>query len=189
MNIKGKALGMIESYGYIGAVEASDVALKSAQVTLIDVEFVKGGLVTTKFVGDVGAVKAAVDAAEVAVKNLNAFVSSHVIARPSMDITNLLMEELEKKSQNQKLDEEHEIYEETLSPETNDNLEIEEKAAEESNEENRYTEDELEKIKVVKLRSIARELEGISLEKKEIKFANKKTLVDAILQYYEGKKE
>ena len=94
-----------------------------------------------------------------------------------------------KKSQNQKLDEKHEIYEETLSPETNDNLEIEEKAAEESNEENRYTEDELEKIKVVKLRSIARELEGISLEKKEIKFANKKTLVDAILQYYEGKKE
>lgn len=60
------ALGMIETYGYLAAVEALDSALKAANVSLVDVVRVKGGLVTVLIEGDVGAVKAAVDASAAA---------------------------------------------------------------------------------------------------------------------------
>ena len=60
--MKNKALGLIETYGYIGAIEAADTAVKAAYVELSAVEKVKGGLVTVQLLGDVGAVKAAVDA-------------------------------------------------------------------------------------------------------------------------------
>ena len=83
-----KALGMIETYGLIGAIEAADVMLKTANVTLLKKEIVKGGLILVSITGDVGAVKTAVEAATTAVTRLGAQVlyGSHVIPRPDFQL-------------------------------------------------------------------------------------------------------
>ena len=83
-----KALGMIETYGLIGAIEAADVMLKTANVTLLKKEIVKGGLILVSITGDVGAVKTAVEAATTAVNRLGVQVlyGSHVIPRPDLQL-------------------------------------------------------------------------------------------------------
>jgi microcompartment protein CcmL/EutN len=75
------ALGLVETRGYLSAVAAADAALKAAAVTCIGVEVIKGGLVTVKLDGDVGAVQAAVEAGAEKAKDLGTLVSRHVIAR------------------------------------------------------------------------------------------------------------
>lgn len=84
------ALGMIETYGYLAAVEALDSALKAANVSLVDAVKVKGGLVTVLIEGDVGAVKAAVDAAAAAAERVGAVVAIHVIPRPAEEVRRML---------------------------------------------------------------------------------------------------
>ena len=83
-----KALGMIETYGLIGAIEAADVMLKTANVTLLKQEIVKGGLILVSITGDVGAVKTAVEAATTAVNllSLQVLYGSHVIPRPDLQL-------------------------------------------------------------------------------------------------------
>lgn len=71
-----KALGLVETKGMVGAIEAADVALKTAQVELINKVHTKGGLVCIEIEGDVAAVKAAVEAAVTATKNTRAFIHS-----------------------------------------------------------------------------------------------------------------
>ncbi|WP_314605094.1 BMC domain-containing protein, partial [Pseudoramibacter alactolyticus] len=73
-----QALGMIETKGFVGTVEASDAMVKAANVTLIGVEKIGSGLVTTMVRGDVGAVKAAVDAGAAAADKVGNVVSVHV---------------------------------------------------------------------------------------------------------------
>ena len=85
-----KALGMIEVYGYLAAVEALDSALKAANVSLVDVSKVRGGLVTVLVDGDVGAVKAAMDASAAAAQRVGTVVSVHVIPRPAGDVVRML---------------------------------------------------------------------------------------------------
>lgn len=87
-----EAIGLIETMGIIAAIEASDVMLKTSNVTLLNKEIVKGGLVTVVITGDVSAVKTAVDAAVVAVNRLGVglLMSSHVMARPDRSIESLL---------------------------------------------------------------------------------------------------
>ncbi|OYP34768.1 ethanolamine utilization protein EutM, partial [Lachnotalea glycerini] len=77
------ALGMVEVYGYLTAVAALDTALKAADVHLIDVTKVKGGLVTVLITGDVGAVKAAIEASSIEAERVGKVVSVHVIPRPA----------------------------------------------------------------------------------------------------------
>lgn len=79
-----KALGMIETYGLIASIEAADVMLKVADVSLIGSQKVRGGLVMVSVEGDVGAVKTAVEAGASAIRRLgdSCLVSSHVIPRP-----------------------------------------------------------------------------------------------------------
>mgnify|MGYP004448617073 CR=1 FL=1 len=84
------ALGMIETYGYLTAVEALDSALKAANVSLVDVVLVKGGLVTVLVQGDVGAVKAAMDASAAAAERVGRVISVHVIPRPASDVSRML---------------------------------------------------------------------------------------------------
>jgi ethanolamine utilization protein EutM len=81
-----EALGMIETKGYVGAVEASDAMVKAANVTLIKTIPIGGGLITILCRGDVGSVKAAVDAGTKAVSKVGELVSSHIIARPHDDL-------------------------------------------------------------------------------------------------------
>ena len=87
---KNEALGMIETKGLVGAIEAADAMVKAANVTLIGKEFVGGGLVTVMVRGDVGAVKAAVDAGAAAAKRVGELYGVHVIPRPHSDVEFIL---------------------------------------------------------------------------------------------------
>jgi ethanolamine utilization protein EutM len=84
------ALGMVETKGLVGAVEAADAMVKAANVSLIGSEYVGGGLVTVLVRGDVGAVKAATDAGAAAAKRVGELVSVHVIPRPHVEIEMIL---------------------------------------------------------------------------------------------------
>ena len=84
------ALGMIETKGLVGAIEAADAMVKSANVQLVGKEQVGGGLVTVMVRGDVGAVKAATDAGAAAAEKVGELVSVHVIARPHTEVDNIL---------------------------------------------------------------------------------------------------
>jgi ethanolamine utilization protein EutM len=81
-----QALGLIETRGLVAAIEAADAMVKAAKVKFISRQKVKGGLVAIMVTGDVGAVKAAVDAGAAAGKRVGTVVSSHVIPRPHNDI-------------------------------------------------------------------------------------------------------
>lgn len=84
------ALGMVETKGLVGAVEAADAMVKAANVVLIGSEYVGGGFVTVMVRGDVGAVKAATDAGAAAAKRVGELVSVHVIPRPHQDVEMIL---------------------------------------------------------------------------------------------------
>ena len=84
------SLGMIETKGLIGAIEAADAMVKSANVQLVGKEQVGGGLVTVMVRGDVGAVKASVEAGGAAAKRVGELVSVHVIPRPHGDVEMIL---------------------------------------------------------------------------------------------------
>ncbi len=86
-----RALGMIETVGLASAIEAADAAVKSANVTLIGYELTKGGgMVTVKFEGDVGAVKAAVEAGAAAAERIGKVFSRHVIPRPGNGVETIV---------------------------------------------------------------------------------------------------
>ncbi|HLP01974.1 MAG TPA: BMC domain-containing protein [Opitutaceae bacterium] len=80
------SLGMIETKGYVGAVEASDAMVKAAGVTLARQIQIGGGLVTVLVKGDVGSVKAAVEAGADAAKRVGELAAAHVIARPHPEL-------------------------------------------------------------------------------------------------------
>ena len=84
------ALGMIETKGFIAAIEAADAMVKAANVTLIGYERIGSGLVTVLVRGDVGAVKAATDAGVASARNVGEVISTHVIPRPHMDTEKFL---------------------------------------------------------------------------------------------------
>ncbi|MGE5676708.1 MAG: BMC domain-containing protein [Pseudomonadota bacterium] len=88
------ALGMIETKGLVGAIEAADAMVKAANVSLIGKVHVGGGLVTVMVRGDVGAVKAATDAGAAAAERVGELISVHVIPRPHSDVE-LIMPKLE----------------------------------------------------------------------------------------------
>ena len=86
----GEALGLIETKGLVGAIEAADAMVKAANVQLVGYEKIGSGLVTVMVRGDVGAVKAAADAGAAAAKKVGEVVSVHVIPRPHADVEKLL---------------------------------------------------------------------------------------------------
>ncbi len=85
-----EALGMVETKGLVGAIEAADAMVKAANVTLIGKETIGSGLVTVMVRGDVGAVKASVEAGAAAAKRVGELVSVHVIPRPHSDVEAIL---------------------------------------------------------------------------------------------------
>ncbi|WP_203637912.1 MULTISPECIES: BMC domain-containing protein [Levilactobacillus] len=84
------ALGMIETKGLVGSIEAADAMVKAANVTLIGKEQVGAGLVTVMVRGDVGAVKAATDAGAAACEKVGELISVHVIPRPHNEVDAIL---------------------------------------------------------------------------------------------------
>ena len=85
-----EALGMIETKGFIGAVEAADAMVKTANVVLVGKEYIGAGYVTVMVRGDVGAVKAATDAGAAAARRVGELVSVHVIPRPHTEVERIL---------------------------------------------------------------------------------------------------
>lgn len=85
-----KSKGFIETKGLVAAIEAADAMVKAANVTLVRSKIIGGGLVTVIIEGDVGAVKAAVDAGAAAAQRVGELVSVHVIARPDTEIDTFL---------------------------------------------------------------------------------------------------
>ena len=86
------ALGLIETKGLVGAIEAADAMVKAANVRLIGKEKVGGGYVTVMVRGEVGAVKAATDAGAAASRRVGELVSVHVIPRPHVEVEKILPE-------------------------------------------------------------------------------------------------
>ena len=85
-----EALGMVETRGLIGAVEAADAMVKTANVALVGKEYIGAGYVTVLVRGDVGAVKAATDAGAAAARRVGELISVHVIPRPHAEVERLL---------------------------------------------------------------------------------------------------
>ena len=88
--MNNNALGMVETKGLVGAIEAADAMVKSANVHLVGKEQVGGGLVTVMVRGDVGAVKAATDAGAAAAEKVGELISVHVIPRPHSEVDAIL---------------------------------------------------------------------------------------------------
>ncbi len=199
-----KALGMIEVYGRIGAIEGLDSALKAANVSLVNMVRVGGGFTSFFIEGDVGAVKAAIDAAETSAGRVGTVVSSHVIPRPDQSVRNLLnmnqqLSPKDQKSTDNKTDKENvdnsiegksisenNSKEKTFLPDKDDDDvekkldDIVEEKLEDNAAANAKKYDKYEALTVVELRKAARDIEALNLTKQEIKFAKKKELLDAI---------
>ena len=213
MNNNRAALGLIETYGLVGAIEGLDVALKSANVSLIGREFVKGGRVTIEITGDVSAVKAAVEAAGAAVEKLGTLITTHVIARSDDEIWAMLDNTKDEKNEqaedkivqqetkvvalnkevvetkDKEKDTVTEIEEEIVLDEqkiTDANKEILADSEYNTSEEviEEKTREELEAMRVQELRTLARKMELTSLTKKQIKFSKKEQLIQAILEHW-----
>lgn len=88
--MQAEALGLIETRGFVGAVEAADAMVKAARVTLVGYEKVEQGLVTVMVRGDVGAVKAATDAGAEAARKVGELVGVHVIPRPHDEVEKII---------------------------------------------------------------------------------------------------
>jgi len=195
------ALGLIETYGYTASVEAADVCLKAANVSLSACKKVRGGLVTIEIIGDVGAVKAAIDAAEAAVPRVGKLISTHVIPRPAAELDSILGDnsfksktgsETEQEEQKVEKSDQAEVEAEN-EVETDKKLEAKNKTEvksknkakandqQDSSLESKQNKKELKEHKVVELRSLAREIKNIKLTNKEIKYARKKELIEEIL--------
>ena len=91
-----RALGLVETRGLVGSIEAADAMVKAANVRLIGKEQIGGGYITVMVRGDVGAVKAATDAGAAAAKRVGELISVHVIPRPHEDVEMILPSEKEK---------------------------------------------------------------------------------------------
>jgi len=185
-----KALGLIEVRGKLGAILAADAAVKAANIILIGSEVISGGLTTIHIIGDVAAVKSAVEAGEAAVASKNCLISSHVIPRLDGQVEQMLMKSFRKKKNNSldlKQLNEHIMEEkkDALLMPMNDSEEILQENSE--NEENTivnssFDKEQLEKMKVTELRSLANDLDLSAIKKSEIKIANKAMLIEALLE-------
>lgn len=183
-----QALGMIEVYGYLTAVEALDSALKAANVSRLGVEKVRGGLVTVLVEGDVGAVKAAMDASAAAAERVGTVISVHVIPRPADDVTRMLKggkepeEPTPPKPESTVMPEEPEQSE----PKPVDEEPTEPETGKTEKDPQDITVGEMQTMGVDALRRLARALEIKNMTRAEIRFAKKQELIQKITEFKES---
>ncbi|MGX7949719.1 BMC domain-containing protein [Oleidesulfovibrio alaskensis] len=200
------ALGLIETKGLLAAVEAADAMLKAADVRLLEKNLASGGLVTITVAGEVSAVRAAVDAGVSAIRRVNAasLVSEHVIARPDEGVSRVVslvppaavppaappvQAPAGDSGAQQPVQEAAEA-----EPQTGTTVEEQTPAAVEATpapaaaaprtETVRYEISQLKKMNVSRLRQVARGVSGLSIPREAVKSANKKDLIDAIINSY-----
>lgn len=182
-----QALGMIEVYGYLTAVEALDSALKAANVSRLGVEKVRGGLVTVLVEGDVGAIKAAMDASAAAAERVGTVISVHVIPRPADDVTRMLKGGKEPEEPTPPEPEKPSEPEISSEPDTLSEPESEAVKAEEGEKAPQdVTVEEMQTMGVDALRRLARALEIKNMTRAEIRFAKKQELIQKITEFKES---
>ncbi len=170
--MKQQALGLIETYGLVAAIEAADVALKTAAVELVNYEKVTGGLLTVAVTGEVAAVQAAVAAGSAAAAKVGELVSRHVIPRPLADMELMLSFQGPKEPDpdpagsgdggEAEISVAQEVVDEV------DGLQVYQKY--------------LESMGVQELRRLARKTAGIAIKGRQISKANKEVLITEILR-------
>ncbi|SMF29553.1 BMC domain-containing protein [Desulfovibrio gilichinskyi] len=194
------ALGFIETKGLLAAVEGADAMLKAADVHLLEKNLVGGGLVSITIEGEVSAVKASVDAAVSAIGRIcgSTLVSQHVIARPDEELKRIIATKPVQVNAPEFKEEAKVEHEEApvevsepaveikkdLDKVENLSSNILDKISEPSvkAEPVRYQISDLEKMKIGKLRQIARTMSDLSLTREEIKSSAKKALIEAIIK-------
>ena len=196
------ALGLIETKGLLPAIEAADVMVKSADVSIVEKSYVGGALVTILIKGDVAAVKAAIEAGAAAVKKIDEryLISEHVIPRPHEELDGIIGPNTSDNSQSDKEDNLEESEEELVSFE--EVLEVDSDQLKGVNLEDLHKEDvdnlvnndgiektilTLSKLKVVKLRNLAREYNDFVIKGRSISKADKNLLLTKFRLYYHNK--
>ena len=168
------ALGMIETKGLVGAIEAADAMLKAANVTLLSKIQVGGGLVTVLVTGDVGAVKAATDAG--AAERVGQLISVHVIARPAQDLQPMLGGPKPPEPPVPTPKPKQTPTEEPEPEETEEEDAVEDAETVSA----QLTLEDLQKMTVSRLRTVARKLPQIGMSNHDIRFARKEDLISHI---------
>lgn len=192
-----QALGLIETKGLVAAIESADAMLKAAEVSLVEKNIVGGGLVTILITGDVAAVKAAVDAGSAAAERVGELVSTHVIPRPHTELESImsLSEDSCRDAESEiELDAANTDEAEVLSEEQEAEVESTEDKTDDINKERldiivaeKGLEDALvflKDIKLVALRSLAREYKDFGIAGREISKAGKQMILDEFKKYY-----
>jgi ethanolamine utilization protein EutM len=188
-----QALGLIETKGLVAAIESADAMLKAAEVSLLEKNIVGGGLVTIMITGDVAAVKAAVDAGAAAAGRVGEVLSIHVIPRPHQEIEGMMGA----KTQDRSLETEPQEDFDDSSAEKTPEKEIANSSPKTSGEIDRETADKIaaEKglaevmmvlggVRLVKLRSLARDYKDFGISGREISRADKQTILKEFEKYY-----
>jgi len=171
------ALGMVETRGLVGSIEAADVMVKTANVHVLGTEYIKNGFVTIEVIGEVAAVQAAVDAARASASRIGEVISTHVIPRPAEEIEPILQQQARQRAtghvqEEDDHDEEESSFEPDLFVASKDDAEYRA---------------QLEEMTVHQLRSLARTVPGLSIAGREISMANKETLISELLRSRAGK--
>lgn len=186
-----KALGMVEVRGFLGAVSAADAALKAANVALNSEERVGGGRRTILLVGDVAAVQAAVEAAVVIAKQLNCYCTSHVIPRADKALAKLMGGKLQESAEADANSTAKKLSNDEVSAVLNKtvdaNLSVKDLVSDEAVVKAETIDEiglreELAKYKVVDLRKKAYAMNVHGMKRTAIKFANKESLIDVIIE-------
>ncbi|GAB6106658.1 BMC domain-containing protein [Fusibacter bizertensis] len=179
-----KAIGLIETNGLVAAIEALDAALKAANVTLQSKELTDGGWVMMTVTGDVGSVTAAIDAASAAADRVGQLISAHVIPRLSDEVFALVAPVIQAKPVVTK--EVIDVKEADEEPEAEIEVLVVKSEKKEVDALESFAKDDLEHMKVIQLRQLARQLNLHTIERSLIKFANKEELIKAIRDHMKG---
>jgi ethanolamine utilization protein EutM len=167
------ALGMIETRGLVGSIEAADVMVKTANVALLGTEYIRNGLVTVEIIGEVAAVKAAVEAGAAAARRVGQLVSTHVIPRPSDDIEHILAQRIPAAPGPPQAD---------VQPESPEDEAFDFVASDDDAEYGA----QLDAMTVHQLRTLARNIDGLAIQGREISMANKDALIHELMKKRAG---
>lgn len=201
------AIGLIETIGYIAAIEASDACVKAANVSLVSIDKVGAGIVTLTISGDVGAVKSAVEAREMAASRVGTLRSSHVIPRMHNEVVDTLFKKEEPKvceefsdlndssqvtldinynTSEENLNQNDEVISETVEDNLTENVKEETDYSDSDNKESleeveiyNIDKDNLSKYNVKELKAIAKRLDS-SLTYKELNILKKEELINLV---------
>lgn len=193
-----QAIGMVETRGLVASIEAADAMVKAANVQLSNKERVGGGLVTVIVRGDVGAVKAAVDAGAAAAERIGDLVSVHVIPRPAEDVYNMLQAKADAQPEPPKEpdpDPEPERAKPQPAPVSEPQPEprampqTPPPAKQEKEHDQRVPMEELRKMTVSSLRRLLRKQDFVDINNDEINFSKKGELLQAFERSYRKQDE